>query len=128
MSRLYEENNDKIFDRNTNMIFEINTEKILYEPRQCLEKYDKKCEIETKVQIDNLITKKDFLNIEKENELFNLNISNKNNPTFTLNGTTSTPTTTIINQQFTTTVSPNNSFNLYQNTKRISRIKQEYGY
>ena len=121
MSKLYEENNDKLLNRNISMNFDIDTTRLVYQPRQCVEKYKPHCDKETTIQTENVNTKKQYLNIDKENILFNLEIEEK--PIIT----TSMPTTNILDQQFTT-MAPVRNLELYQRSTRKSRIQTKYAY
>ena len=127
MSKLYEENNDKLFNRNITMNYDIDTTRLVYQPRQCVEKYKPHCDEETTIQTENVSTKKQYLNIEKENILFNLETGDKNNPTYVFNDTTSMPTTNILDQQFNN-MAPVKNLELYQRSTRKSRIQPKYAY
>ena len=127
MSKLYEENNDKLLNRNISMNFDIDTSRLVYQPRQCVEKYEPYCDEEKIIQTENVTTKKQYLNIDKENMLLNLEIGDKNNPTYVFNDTASMPTTNILDQQFNN-MAPVKNLELYQRSTRKSRIQPKYAY
>ena len=123
MSLLYEENNDKILDRNTTMMFNVDTNKRIFSPRPCVEKYEEHCELEQKNRVLNKNTKKEFLNVDIESDLFIKN--KKNNYNTTISNTTLNPEETKLDVQF---APPDNiSFKLYESSKRLFRFPAKYG-
>ena len=120
MSKLYEENNDKILDRNTTMMFNVDTNKNIYSPRPCVNKYKYHCKLEKKNRKINRHTKKEFLNTNVESYLFNIKKNELENTNTTLNPEENELDSQFASPQFT-------NLKLNESSKRSFRLPTKYG-